>query len=319
MSVPLLSNCASSISLSRFSLFRFTLPQNPPSPAMENVCTDEECLGKMEIACLKTLACGCPCGGIRDELECLPCLRHDLEEDISEELCAICYVDELQQAPCIQMTGKCRHFFHQECVMEKLQARWPGARIGFEFRCCPVDKHDLMHPSLASVLPDIMKLQRRVNLMALERLHFEQKHKDACLSTQGDDFYGQPLQYALHEFLFYLCYECQRPYFAGGYQCQEADAPFDPKELICPACQPHSVDDCPVHGKDWLAFKCRFCCNIGQWLCWSNTHFCVSVHPGCAFVSGSRNPLQSDVSLFPFFRCIWDRINATRVVHGRSS
>lgn len=39
---------------------------------------------------------------------------------------------------------------------------------------------------------------------------------------------------------------------------QEANAAFDPEELVCPGCQPHSVDNCPTHGMDWLAFKCRY-------------------------------------------------------------
>ena len=61
--------------------------------------------------------------------------------------------------------------------------------------------------------------------------------------------------------------------FAGGYQCQEANAPFDPAELVCPSCQPHSVEDCPKHGKDWLAHKCRYCCSYANWYCWGNTHY----------------------------------------------
>ena len=72
--------------------------------------------------------------------------------------------------------------------------------------------------------------------------------------------------------------QCKKPYFAGGYQCQEANDRFDPAELICPGCQPQSVNDCPQHGKDWLAFKCRWCCNIANWFCWGNAHFCDNCH-----------------------------------------
>ena len=42
---------------------------------------------------------------------------------------------------------------------------------------------------------------------------------------------------------------------------------FDPSELICPSCQPSSVEDCRVHGKDWLAYKCRYCCSFANWYC----------------------------------------------------
>lgn len=251
---------------------------DPPSPALERVCDSEECVLNAERSCLKTLACGCVCCGIRDEEECLPCLVHDFDEDQSEEMCAICYVEELQQAPSIQMTGECRHVFHLQCVREKIESRWNGARISFEFRACPVCKLEMYHPALAPLLADVLRLEHGVSLKALERLRYEGKHLDECLVQPQGDWYGEPLQYALHEFLFYMCHECKRPYFAGGYQCQEANDQFDPKELVCPACQPQSVNDCPVHGNEWLAYKCRFCCNIAQWMCWSNTHFCDKCH-----------------------------------------
>lgn len=41
-------------------------------------------------------------------------------------------------------------------------------------------------------------------------------------------------------------------------------------ELICIACQRvESMEACPTHGTDWLAFKCRFCCTTAVWHCWN--------------------------------------------------
>ncbi len=63
---------------------------NPPSQAVRDCCTSSECLDKQKLSCLKMKACGCPCPGIRDEKECLPCLKCDLKK--AEDFCAICYV-----------------------------------------------------------------------------------------------------------------------------------------------------------------------------------------------------------------------------------
>jgi hypothetical protein len=59
----------------------------------------------------------------------------------------------------------------------------------------------------------------------------------------------------------------------------EANVAFDPEELICPGCSPDSAgQNCKIHGRDWIAHKCRFCCNIANWYCWGNTHFCTDCH-----------------------------------------
>jgi hypothetical protein len=110
------------------------------------------------------------------------------------------------------------------------------------------------------------------------RLKYEGKDRDPAVISPNGRYYNKMVDFAMHLFLFFMCYQCKKPYFAGGYQCQEANAPFDPKELICPACQPSSVEDCPTHGKDWLAFKCRFCCNFANWYCWAKVHFCDNCH-----------------------------------------
>jgi len=87
----------------------------------------------------------------------------------------------------------------------------------------------------------------------------------------------------MHQYLFFLCYRCRRPYFAGGYECQEAGAVFDAKELVCAGCQPkaENVKECSKHGTEWIAFKCRYCCQFANFFCWSKCHFCNDCHkPG---------------------------------------
>ena len=60
-------------------------------------------------ACLKTLDCGHPCGGVREESECLPCLFRCsgavacLKQD-ADDMCMICFTEALSAAPAIQVT-----------------------------------------------------------------------------------------------------------------------------------------------------------------------------------------------------------------------
>ena len=58
-----------------------------------------------------------------------------------EDYCGICWVEDLESAPCILLS--CGHIFHYECVRAKLRARWPGARISFDFMQA---SHDMSLP-----------------------------------------------------------------------------------------------------------------------------------------------------------------------------
>jgi hypothetical protein len=35
------------------------------------------------------------------------------------------------------------------------------------------------------------------------------------------------------------------------------------------SCADKSSRQCPTHGRDWLAYKCRFCCRLATFFCWS--------------------------------------------------
>jgi E3 ubiquitin-protein ligase MYCBP2 len=120
-------------------------------------------------------------------------------------------------------------------VQKKLESRWPSARVGFEFRCCPTCKLGMEHPALAAQLAPILELERGIQTKALQRLKYESKDKDTEVTAPGGDYYQKPLEYAMKIYLFFMCFQCKKAYFAGGYQCQEASDAFDPKELICPA------------------------------------------------------------------------------------
>lgn len=253
--------------------------ENPPSAALMNVCTDEYCVEKMKNSCLKLHPCGHPCGGIRGEESCLPCLRCNeggLSQD-ADDYCNICWTEPLGCAPCIRL--KCGHIFHHSSIMSMLGMKWGDYRIHFNFMDCPLCKAEMDHPSLDSILSPMRALKLAVREKALMRLEHENLKEAPEITTEGSDFYQDPAAFAMHRYNYFLCSRCKNPYFGGERQC--GDAPpmhFDPSELICGGCIAGSGFDCPKHGRDYLEYKCRFCCAVACWFCFGTTHFCDPCH-----------------------------------------
>lgn len=61
-----------------------------------------------KLACSKTHPCGHPCGGVKNEETCLPCLHGCdkntgcLKQD-ADDMCMICFTEALSAAPAIQV------------------------------------------------------------------------------------------------------------------------------------------------------------------------------------------------------------------------
>lgn len=84
---------------------------------------------------------------------------------------------------------------------------------------------------------------------------------------------------------YYMCFKCQKPYFGGMKDCDQANQDyvnFKKEELVCGKCAAQSVGggvkSCKKHGQDYIEYKCKFCCSVSQWFCWGNTHFCEPCH-----------------------------------------
>ena len=75
---------------------------------------------RAKVICTKTLPCGHPCNSVQGEEECLPCLcgckteeGQDAENEVksklqqlkqdADDMCMICYTENLSCAPCIQV------------------------------------------------------------------------------------------------------------------------------------------------------------------------------------------------------------------------
>eukprot|EP00058_Branchiostoma_floridae_P002865 XP_002588353.1 hypothetical protein BRAFLDRAFT_81492 [Branchiostoma floridae] len=254
--------------------------------AIGNVCADPECQEHARNACTRTLPCGHPCGGVKDEDTCLPCLHGckgadgmTLKQD-ADDMCMVCFTEALSAAPAIQLI--CGHVFHQHCCRNVLERKWVGPRISFGFSLCPICKCEIDHPTLKDLLAPIRALYDDVKRKALMRLEYEGLSQCEAITTPGARFYNDTAGYAMNRYAYYVCYKCNKAYYGGEARCdQEAGVgeDYDPAELVCGACSDVSrAQMCPKHGTDFLEYKCRYCCSVAVFFCFGTTHFCNPCH-----------------------------------------
>ncbi|KAL6484777.1 hypothetical protein MHYP_G00068220 [Metynnis hypsauchen] len=253
--------------------------------AVGSVCSDPDCQEYAKLACSKTHVCGHPCGGVKNEELCLPCLHGCdkstgcLKQD-ADDMCMICFTEALSAAPAIQLD--CSHVFHLQCTRRVLENRWLGPRITFGFMSCPICKNKINHSVIKDLLDPIKELYDDVRRKALMRLEYEGLHKSEAITTPGARFYNDPAGFAMNRYAYYVCYKCKKAYFGGEARC-DAEAgqgdDYDPSELICGACSDVSrAQMCSKHGTDFLEYKCRYCCSVAVFFCFGTTHFCNACH-----------------------------------------
>lgn len=263
-------------------------------PAFKNVCKNPSCLALMERACNKILPCNHCCYGFRGEEKCLPCLNEEcvkknkeLTRDRKEDdFCVICYTSGIGDAPSVM--PECGHICHEDCLLKRIKKRWPGPRITFSFCDCPECKkwvNASHHPEIAKELKLIQDIYEEIKKKAVDRLKYEGYDKDERLHNPADRYYNKPEEYAMARLSYYICFKCKKPYFGGLKSCEivnEGQREYKEEDLVCGACASQNVKggimDCGQHGKDFIEFKCKFCCSVAQWFCWGNTHFCEACH-----------------------------------------
>ena len=162
--------------------------------------------------------------------------------------------------------------------------RWTSPRVTFTFCECPSCKTWMIFPidsPLYSKMEKNIAKFEEIKKKSLERLKYEGKEKDKELITVGSPFYEKKLEYSLKIFSYFECFKCKSSYFGGHRDCRQGDdgkEEFKPENLVCANCCEIPIQDCKTHGKDFIEFKCKFCCNIAQWFCWGSTHFCEPCH-----------------------------------------
>ncbi|XP_023654220.2 E3 ubiquitin-protein ligase MYCBP2 isoform X4 [Paramormyrops kingsleyae] len=253
--------------------------------AVGSVCSDPDCQEYAKLACSRTHPCGHPCGGVKNEEHCLPCLHGCdksatyLKQD-ADDMCMICFTEALSAAPAIQLD--CTHVFHLQCTRRVLENRWLGPRITFGFMSCPICKNKINHSVIKDLLDPIKELYEDVRRKALMRLEYEGLHKSEAITTPGARFHNDPAGFAMNRYAYYVCYKCKKAYFGGEARC-DAEAgqgdDYDPRELICGGCSDVSrAQMCSKHGTDFLEYKCRYCCSVAVFFCFGTTHFCNACH-----------------------------------------
>ena len=258
-----------------------------------NCCTESECVERYRESCKKKLKCTHDCPGHVEENFCLPCIITDCDNyenfygQTSEDYCPICYSESLISAPLVK-TG-CNHFVHHACVKEKIFKKWVGPKLTFNYMECSQCKSWLTFPNnsdLQKLSDENKALYDDIIKKLTERMKFEGLDKDKRLSDPNDPFYQKPLEFGLKSIAYYMCFKCKKPYFAGLRNCREDEnannREHDPSHLLCGGCGAldgvAGISNCKKHGKEFITYKCKFCCNESSWFCWGTTHFCDSCH-----------------------------------------
>ncbi|CAD8171033.1 unnamed protein product [Paramecium pentaurelia] len=254
-------------------------------PCEGKVCNQDDCQKRFQRLCQNKLDCGHSCNGVKGE-ECLCLICSNQEPD---DYCNMCFIEPLKSAPCIKT--ECGHIFHEECIFKKLDSKWNGYRIIFNYCTCPLCKKflDIKHKEIKNKINQALQLKLYVQELCLERLHIEGMKQAQELIDPKSQFYQKPQEFAMDKFCFYECFKCKKPYFGGIKNCQantdyNERTQFNKEDLICPSCCPISFEDiCNQHGDKYIEFKCRFCCSVAVWFCGGTTHYCEPCHSG-------RNP-----------------------------
>ncbi|KAF2070852.1 hypothetical protein CYY_007838 [Polysphondylium violaceum] len=245
-----------------------------------NGCANEECKRLKAKSCKKKLECGHPCMGIRNELECLPCIHPDCKQSNTNQkmndYCNICWTDDLESAPSIQLD--CGHIFHYHCCKNIISKRWSSSRISFGFLKCSLCSQNMSHPSLEKYIKPINDLYDIVQSKGLQRLSHFGPEKGVDLNDTKSKWFNNKESYVMERFSYFMCFKCKNPYFGGEKACGENTVDFKVEDLICGGCSSNGNETCKIHGKEYIEYKCKYCCNISIFFCWGKTHFCDDCH-----------------------------------------
>ena len=258
-----------------------------------DVCNSSLCKERYILSCKKKLPCGHKCFGVDGEKVCPPCIDSDCKnysgklKQNKESYCSICNLEGLGSSPIV--ISKCGHYFHYQCVKKQLETKWLGPQINFNFCLCPECNKWLDIDTVsdfAKMLNEYNTLYNTIKEMALIRLKLENLDKSPKLTDPNSPWYNKQVEFALRTFAYFMCSECKTPYFAGKRECgnnpsinlDETNTNFNPEYCVC---SKHvEIDNikgenyCNKHGKEFIEYKCKFCCKYATWFCWGTTHFC---------------------------------------------
>lgn len=156
-----------------------------------------------------------------------------------------------------------------------------GSKITFFFMDCTLCHKVIEHVSLRADLAPMIELYAQILSKAIERMRIDGLDKDARLQDKDGPYFKNPEKFAMHSYAFYTCFKCKKPYFGGRRDCEQNRAADESKleDMICFDCSDMRVMACAVAAhREFVAWKCRFCCSDAVWFCFGTTHFCNPCH-----------------------------------------
>lgn len=175
----------------------------------------------------------------------------------SEDTCLICLCDFDDGDG---VTLDCGHCFHRDCVAEfSVRAdsfRAKGEHIVFTYSVCPGGCGSHIRHAAAP------------RSAYMTYLYWEMR-RDAARQLRGVD------NKTVEDLLYYVCCRCEKPFYGGERKCfrsLHAEPAKSPDELICSDCR----DDffCTHHNRDFVFYKCRYCCSPATHLSFGNRYLC---------------------------------------------
>ena len=263
----------------------------------DDVCNQSDCKERYMVSCKKRLPCGHKCFGVNGEFKCPPCIDNECKDykgqfgQNKDDYCPICYSEGLGSSPIVELS--CGHYIHYLCLKKRLETKWIGPKITFNHCVCPscnkwFDCKSV--PEIQKMIDENKKLYDEIVEMSLKRLKFEDLDKDPRLTDPNSPWFNKKVEFALKRLSYYMCYVCKKPYFAGRRECgndpnmnnDDPNKNYNPKDCVCGKdanlAGVAGKTNCPKHGKDFIEYKCKFCCKIASWFCWGTTHFCEDCH-----------------------------------------
>ena len=255
-------------------------------------CENYRCVENSKIACDNKLSCKHNCLGIFNALICLPCLNKNCKnyggffEQNQDSPCQICQ-EKLSSSPIVSLS--CNHYFHYLCIKKKLEDKQnlSGDISNFNFLKCP--RCDSIYEC-----PSVPQFQKKIEEYKI--LYIKVKKKiEQRISYQKYDIKHNTDPFDL--FLFFLCYKCHEPYYAG-YKNKNIIINTENKEQCL--CGKDSFlkyakgeSKCEKHGLEFIEYKCKFCCNIAsRFIC--NTHLCEECYANKNTIKKSCNSVKCD-------------------------
>ena len=157
-------------------------------------------------------------------------------------------------------------------------------------------------PELQKMINENKKLYEAIKEMSLKRLKFENLDKDPRLTDIKSPRFNKKEIFEMRSLSYFMCYICKKPYFAGRKECGKdpnryIDDSNSNNKLQC-ICGKDSYltnvagkNNCLKHGKDFIEYKCRYCCKIAAFFRWGITHFCEDCY--------KRQNMGDDITKYP--------------------